>query len=35
METDRYDASYELPTRMHIGQNDWVHYRRTRDQLPK
>ena len=29
METDRYDASYELPTRMHIGQNDWVHYKRT------
>jgi hypothetical protein len=26
---ERYDSSYELPAGMHIGQNDWVHYRRT------
>lgn len=25
----RYDADYELPARMHIGQNDWAHWRRT------
>jgi tetratricopeptide (TPR) repeat protein len=29
MNPDRYDPSYELPAQLHIGQNDWVHYRKT------
>jgi tetratricopeptide (TPR) repeat protein len=29
MKPERYDTSYELPAHIHIGQNDWVHYRRT------
>lgn len=26
-ETKSYDPDYALPRRMHIGQNDWIHYR--------
>lgn len=25
----RFDPAFALPRRMHIGQNDWVHYRRS------
>ncbi len=28
-EVHPYDPDYALPRAMHIGQNDWVHYRRT------
>ncbi len=27
-ETHPYDPDYALPAAMHIGQNDWVHYKR-------
>lgn len=29
MNPARYDPSYELPSRIHIGQNDWVHFRKN------
>ena len=29
MNPTRYDPSYKLPSRIHIGQNDWVHFRKT------
>lgn len=28
-EVQPYDPDYALPRAMHIGQNDWVHYKRT------
>jgi hypothetical protein len=28
-EVQPYDPDYALPRAMHIGQNDWVHYKCT------
>jgi hypothetical protein len=29
MNPRRYDPAYELPSSLHIGQNDWVHWKRS------